>query len=180
MATEFQIEFARAKASGWIDAFAAAGAPYGYSSALLMGLASRETNMKNMAGDFHDGIAHGYGLLQVDIGTDREFCLSGAWHDPLQSIKRGVAILHAKQIEIENGMGRTLFIRTAAKTYSFVGAQLSAGDENRTTIAAYNGGLWAYYGMTVHGNPDIYTTQHNYSADVISRMGQFATLLAGG
>lgn len=172
--TEIQIEFNRAKANGWIPMFTAAGSPYGFSPALLMAIASRETNMVNEEGDFqHDG-PHGFGLMQIDKGSYPSFCLSGGWKNVEASIHMGALVLNSKQVQIQHGQGTILDIGG----HSFTGVALSPADINRCTIAAYNAGLWAYYGRAIHGNPDLYTTGHNYSADVIARMQQFAALLA--
>lgn len=173
--TETEIEFARAKSNGWLPMFTQAGAPYGFSGSLLMAIASRETNMQNEEGDFRADGPHGFGLMQVDIGTEREFCLSGGWKNVEASIHMGASILNSKQVQIQKGFGVTL----AIPGRSFVGARLSLSDVNRTAVAAYNAGLLAYYAITVHGNPDLYTTDHNYSADVIGRMQQFALLIGG-
>lgn len=175
MSTEIQIEFARAKANGWIPMFTAAGAPYGYTPQLLMGIASRETNMKNIRGDFHSDGPHGFGLMQIDIGSYRDFCVSGQWESVEASIRMGAIVLHSKQIQLQQGQG----MRLSAPHYpAFTGAPLSAADLNRCAIAAYNAGLGAYYGFTAHKDPDKFTTGHDYSADVIAKMQQFAVLLS--
>jgi hypothetical protein len=172
--TEIQIEFNRAKANGWIPMFTEAGAGFGFSPGLLMGIASRETNMENIEGDFqHDG-PHGFGIMQIDKGTNPTFCLSGGWKNVEASIHMGASILASKQVQIQKGQGVSLSI----PGHPFVGARLSMSDLNRCTVASYNAGLLAYYAQSVHGNPDLYTTGHNYSADVIARMRQFAALLA--
>lgn len=168
--TEIQIEFDRAKANGWLPMFAAAGAAYGFSAALLMGIASRETNMMNIEGDG----GHGFSLMQIDIRSFPQFCLSGQWKSVEASIHMGASVLSSKQVQIQKGQGLSL----AVAGHRFVGAKVSDADLNRCTVAAYNAGLLAYYALTIHGNPDLYTTGHNYSADVIVRMGQFAALLA--
>ena len=172
--TEIQREFAYAKAQGWLPLFAQAGSLYNFTPALLMGIASRETNMKNIQGDFQGGIYHGYGLMQIDIGSYPDFCRSGDWRDVAKGIHMGAMVLNSKQVQIHEGVGR----RIEVKSTVFTGAKLSDADFNRTAVAAYNAGLWAYYGMSVRGNPDLYTTGHDYSADVINRTKQFADCLA--
>jgi hypothetical protein len=176
MSSEIEIEFARAKANGWIPMFQDAGKSFGFTPGLLMAIASRETNMQNIEGDFgHDG-PHGFGCMQIDIGTERQFCLSGGWKNVEATIHMGASILASKQVQIQKGQGVTL----AIPGRTFVGAKLSFAQINRTAVAAYNAGLLAYYAMTVHGNPDLYTTQQNYSADVIAKMQVFSALLTGG
>lgn len=176
-AAEARIEFARAKANGWLPIFTGAGAPYGYSPQLLMGIASRETNMENIRGDFHSDGPHGFGLMQIDIGSYRDFCVSGQWENVEASIRMGALVLHSKQVQLEHGQGMRL---TVPHYPTFVGAHLSDEDLNRCTVAAYNAGLGAYYGLTAHHNPDLFTTGHDYSADVVERAAQFAALLAPG
>ena len=47
----------------------------------------------------------------------------------------------------------------------------------RTAIASYNCGLWAYYGLSVEGDPDFRSTGRNYSADTLARAAVFRSLL---
>lgn len=170
-------QFKRAKASGWIPMFTSAGQPYGYSPQLLMAISSRETNALNIRGDFHSDGPHGFGLMQIDIGSYRDFCVSGQWKDVEASIRMGALVLHSKEVQLLHGQG----VRLTVPHYpTFIGAPISGADLNRCTIAAYNAGLGAYYGFTAHQDPDRFTTGHNYSADVIARMQQFAALLTAG
>jgi len=53
-------QFVRAQSKGWIAAFKKAGTDYDFPPELLMGIASRETNMNNIIGDS----GHGYGLCR--------------------------------------------------------------------------------------------------------------------
>jgi soluble lytic murein transglycosylase-like protein len=163
-------EFAYAKSQGWLSAFDAAGRQYSFSPALLMAIASRETNMRNIVGDR----GHGYGLMQVDVGTDPEFCHSGAWKNAPLSIHTGAGILASKRTQIQHLEGSAIHIGGQ----SFVGKQIIALDDvDRLTIAAYNCGLWAYYSFSVGTDIDRFTTGHNYSKDVLGRMAQFEELL---
>jgi len=161
-----QNEFAYARSQGWLEAFAGAGARYGFTPALLMAIASRETNMRNIIGDR----GHGYGLMQIDAGTDPEFCHSGQWRNAALGISRGANILAQKRDQIEHLVGRSCLVGG----YHFIG---KAGAPIAVTIAAYNCGLWAYYNFSCGRNPDTSTTGHNYSRDVLGRMAQFAELL---
>ena len=167
--TDIEVEFAHAKANGWLPMFAEAGSSFGFTAALLMAIASRETNMKNIVGDG----GHGYGLMQIDVRSYPDFCHSGAWKNVEAEIHMGASVLSSKQVQIQKSQGVQLHISSS----SFVGKKLTDGELNQCAVAAYNAGLWAYYGITVHGNPDLYTTAHNYSSDVISRMRQFSKLL---
>ena len=101
--SEIAIEFSRAKANGWLPMFVSAGASYGFSAALLMALASRETNMKNIEGDFRSDGPHGFGLMQIDKGSYPLFCSSGQWENVEASIAMGARVLASKQLEIQQG-----------------------------------------------------------------------------
>lgn len=176
-AADAKIQFDRAKASGWVQMFSSAGAPYGYTPQVLMAIASRETNIQNITGDIqHDG-PHGFGLMQIDKGSYPDFCLSGQWRNVEAGIRMGALVLHSKMVQIQHGQGVKL---TVPNYPAFVGGPISDADLNRCSIAAYNAGLGAYYGFTVHKDPDRFTTGHNYSSDVLARMQQFAALLTGG
>src|SRR6478609_2988547 len=56
-------QFERAKKNGWIKTFKSAAATYQFPPEVLMAIASRETNMRNIIGDG----GHGYGLVQIDF-----------------------------------------------------------------------------------------------------------------
>ncbi len=51
-------QYDSAKQNGWLAHFEDAAQQHDFS---------RETNLKNIKGDFRDGIYHGYGVMQVDI-----------------------------------------------------------------------------------------------------------------
>ena len=44
-------------------------------------------------------------------------------------------------------------------------------------MAAYNAGMWAYYGLSKSNNPDARTTGRDYSADTLARAKIFAGLI---
>ena len=163
-------EFEYAKDHGWLDAFEKAGKDYEIPEELLMGIASRETNMRNIVGDG----GHGYGLMQIDVRSFPGWVQSGAWRFPEQGIERGAQVLDQKRTEIGHGVGK----RLAIGGYSFVGKLF--GDQatlNRVSVADYNAGLWGYYCYSLGRDPDQFTTGKNYSADVLRRAATFAELL---
>ncbi len=167
-------EFDVAVAAGWLSAFENAAQTYNFPVALLMGIASRETNMRNIEGDFRDGEYHGYGLMQVDIGSFPNWVKSGAWRDPLQSIAKGAGVLDGKRTEIEQGQGKTLTIEGR----SFVGRKFDTADQAlQVATACYNCGLWGYYAFSKGEPIDSYTTGKNYSTDVWLRKAFFTALL---
>jgi hypothetical protein len=66
--TEYDLkrQFERAKKNSWIKTFKSAAATCQFPPEVLMAIASRETNMRNIIGDG----GHGYGVMQID---DRSF-----------------------------------------------------------------------------------------------------------
>jgi hypothetical protein len=70
-------QFKRAQNSGWLLYFEVSGQQHNFVVELLLAIASRETDLQNIRGDFHDGSYHGYGIMQVDIGTDPQ--VRAAW-----------------------------------------------------------------------------------------------------
>ena len=165
-------QFVYAKSNGWLPYFIKAGRDYDWPPALLMALASRETNMRNIVGDG----GHGYGLMQIDVRTAPDFCHSGVWRNVELGIQKGAQILDAKRTEIEHGYGHSLHVGG----YTFLGRQVDAVHLTRVSVAAYNCGLWAYYCYSKGEDPDRLSTGHNYSADVLRRMVEFTELLGEG
>src|SRR4051812_8658535 len=107
MARHFIVQhFEKALQRGWLPYFSQAALKYDFPLALLLALASRETNMTNMKGDFRvskyfpNGGYHGYGILQVDIGTDAQWIASGAWQRVDEAIMHGTKILASKRDEL--------------------------------------------------------------------------------
>lgn len=169
MTPEITREFAFAKAEGWLSAFIAAGRDYAWPPALLMAIASRETNMRNIIGDG----GHGFGLMQIDVRSYPDFCHSGAWRNPILGIHTGAQVLDQKRTMIEHGVGASLSVAG----YRFIGDPLAPGQLERVAVAAYNCGLWSYYAFSRGLDPDRFTTGRNYSVDVLNRMEQFDELL---
>ena len=165
-------QFQYAKANGWLAAFVKAGKDYDFAPSLLMAIASRETNMRNIVGDG----GHGYGLMQIDIRSFGEWIDSGAWRHPVQVIEKGAQILDQKMTQIHNGAGRPITVGG----FNFTGATFpTAAAAIRVAVAAYNSGLWAYYCFSKGEDPDRLTTGHNYSKDVLARQEEFERLLKG-
>jgi hypothetical protein len=154
---DLQKEFTHAASCGWMPYFQASAAALDFPCELLLAVASRETGMSNTLGDFRNGIAHGYGIMQVDIGTDPEFCCT--WNPDLvkESIQRGAEILAEKR--------------------AYLTAKNIATTKN--VAAAYNAGqgtVWIY--VKANKNPDLATKDGNYGSDVVARMLVFAQLLS--
>lgn len=170
-------QYQRARAEGMVFAFQQSSLTYGEHGLTLplgLGHGSRETNFRDIKGDFRDGVYHGYGVMQVDINTDPEFCRR--WrpgHAPV-GILRGCAIWDDKYREIAASEGK----RLAVKGHPFtVPAVLEADDIRRIAVAAYNNGRWPLYCFSLGNHVDSFTTNKNYSRDVYDRAFYFACVL---
>lgn len=149
-------EFEHANSCGWMPHFQAAAQALDFPCELLLAIASRETGMSNKLGDFKNGKARGYGIMQVDIGTDPEFCCT--WNENLvkESIRRGAEILAEKRAYLAK--------KNIATT--------------KNILAAYNAGqgtVWKY--VQQKRNPDLATAGGNYGTDVMARKIEFAKFL---
>lgn len=144
-------QYQAAKSSGWIDAFRTAAAHYQIPVEILVAIASRETNMRNILGDG----GHGHGVMQIDDRSFPQWCASGKWKDPHKAIDMGAWVLSDK-------------IAKAAKV---------GKDSLRVGIASYNAGGNAIQDYLTYKNPDRRTTGHDYSADVLKRAEVFRGLL---
>ena len=163
-------QFKLAVKNGWVDAFEEAAAKRGFPVAVLMAIASRETNMRNIIGDG----GHGYGLMQIDDRSFADWCKSGAWKEGAQGIAMGALVLDQKRTQIEQGKGKKLKVGNT----SFTGANFTDAELLQIAVAAYNSGLRSYMNFSLNGNPDKGTTGHDYSADVMNRSERFKALLA--
>jgi len=145
----------------------------GIGAALLLALGSRETNMRNIAGDG----GHGRGWLQIDDRFHREFlathrgCDSGSFtptHDSAAA----------------NGRVPTL---TAGTIYAIglLRANMRFARSNgvpeakvlRFAVAAYNAGAAGALAGLEEGDVDGRTTGRDYSKDVFARKAAIARIL---
>lgn len=149
-------QFNRAKAQGWIPFFVAAATEFGFLPEELMAIGSRETNLTNIRGDFRGGQYHGFGIMQVDIGTDPGFASRGDWKDVSKAIRRGTEILASKREELKK-MG--LF-------------------SNVNMYCAYNCGSGNVKKAVAQGkDPNSRTTGKDYGSDVAKRVAVFQEFL---
>jgi soluble lytic murein transglycosylase-like protein len=149
-------EFNRVKISGWLPLFQNAATAIKLPTELLLAIASRETNMRNIKGDLHADGYHGFGIMQVDIGTDREFCCNWDPTDVQRSIERGAQILALKKAALAHYKVTSL----------------------KSIIAAYNAGEGTVIKSIRAGEDvDTHTKGGNYASDVLRRMAVFAKLL---
>lgn len=148
-------QFHRADSNGWTTFFATAASANNFDTEFLMAIASRETNMQNIKGDFHDGAYHGFGIMQVDIGTDPNFCTNWTPDQVEGSINRGAEILAGKRDAL------------AAKNIT----------DQKAIAAAYNtGAANVIHSVQNGGDPDQTTTGRNYGSDVLARKAVFVSL----
>lgn len=171
---DLERQFAYAKAQGWLAHFKSSAEATGFDTAELMAIASRETNMRNIKGDFRAGVWHGYSLMQLDIGSHAAWISSGAWQDVKQAIQKGAEALAEKRAEIRRNLGKLVKLRGSA----VIGKPYSSDDLRLITFAAYNSGIAAYYWFSRSGNADIGTTGKDYGHDVAARAVVFRELLA--
>jgi hypothetical protein len=149
-------QFNHVTASGWIPFFQAAAAANRFTLEFVLAIASRETNLQNIKGDFHDGAFHGFGIMQVDVGTDPAFCAAWTADQVEGSIQRGVKILAGKRDSL------------AAKAIT----------DLKAIAAAYNTGAGNVLHSLANGaDADHTTTGRDYGSDVVARMAVFAEFL---
>ena len=153
--TDLRSQFTSAKAHGWLPYFEEAAQQSAFPVELLLAIASRETNMRNIKGDFHNEVYHGYGIMQVDIGTDPEFCRNWTPEKVKESIDRGTQILVGKRSYL-------------------AGHHIT---DLKAIAAAYNTGEGNVARSVAAGrDPDSTTTGGDYGRDVLARMGVFEQL----
>jgi hypothetical protein len=170
--TDFDLgqQFARVETNGWLTIFRATAQRYDFPVEVLLGIASRESNIESVIGDG----GHGYGIMQIDDRSFSDWCHCGSWRNPTACIRMGVSILDQHREMIVHSQG--VVLRVGGD--EFAGKpDLSDEELLRTTIASYNCGLWAYYGLSVEGDPDFRSTGRNYSADTLARAAVFKSLL---
>lgn len=151
---QLSAEFDRVVKIGWLPLFAAAAKQYNFSTSLLLAIASRETNLTSIKGDFRDGQYHGYGIMQIDIATDPAFCSTWNPTKLAESINEGALILSEKRAQL-----------------------VAAGITDPHALAAsYNAGATAVIRALAEGNSaDSVTTGRDYGTDVIERATAFAS-----
>lgn len=138
--------------------FESAGSKYGIDPALLAGIASRETNVQNIIGDG----GHGHGLMQIDDRSHGLFTSSPLALNEAANIDYGAGVLHS-------------YYRQA------LSRGLSGAAALRAAVAGYNAGAGRCIAAVLAGHdPDVYTTGHDYSRDVLDRAAAIRAALGGG
>jgi hypothetical protein len=162
-------QFERTAAEGWLPHFAEAARAFGFDWALLLGIASRETNIHQIVGDG----GHGHGIMQIDDRYHAEFIRSGSWQDPRLNILKGAEILSGARSTIERVIGRTSRCTIGGRRVEFQVSVLTENAVERTALAAYNSGCRALYWTSQTGDPDRGTTGRDYAADTLRRAEHF-------
>lgn len=154
VAKQLREEIRRAERDGVVAACLAAERQAGLPRGLLVAIASRETNMRNIAGDK----GHGRGVFQID---DR---FHGDW------LRRHGAAGAGAVPSVEDGAEYAAGLLAA--NFAFGRSKgLSGRRLLKFAVAAYNagaGGAWKAVQLT--GDPDSGTTGRNYGADVLDRL----------
>jgi soluble lytic murein transglycosylase-like protein len=145
----------RARTNGWMPFFEEAAQAFNFPVALLMAIASRETNIRNITGDG----GHGRGIMQIDDRSFPDFANSSHSKDPRRNILKGGEILNGKRKFLSNkGVSGDLLVRGSVAAYN--------GGEGRVLKAIRN-----------QHNVDSVTAHGNYSSDVLGRSQIFTELL---
>jgi hypothetical protein len=174
------VQYDRAKTNGWITSFRDAAGKYNHKIEDVMAIASRESNMDNIKGDFRDGSYHGYSLMQLDIGSHKKFIQSGEWLNAGKAIMKGAeALAEKRDLIIKASQQKSCVIKfRSGQSVKFTPKPFTDEELRRMTLAAYNCGLASYYHFSCGRDIDSGTTGKNYSRDVLERSKDFADILA--
>lgn len=170
---DLEIQFRRVIANGWLSLFQEQARRAGTTTAHELALGSRETNLKNIRGDYRNGRYNGFGILQIDVGTDPAYCERWTPANVADGIIGGTKIYLAKVADTKACVGKKVMVRNR----SFTGKAVDADDLRRIATAAYNCGRWAHYHFSRGEHVDSTTTGHDYSRDVYDRAVEFADIL---
>jgi len=181
-------QFQRAEKEGWLAAFRAAAERYEVRAEVLLGIASRESDMGGAqlpSGAYRwltmpgDG-GHGFGLMQIDGRSFPDWVETGAWQQASPGIFQGAAILAAKRHGLVRRAEQTIAVtdRKSHRAYLFkMPTFTDPAVLERVAISSYNAGDWAPYHLTKGRDIDFGTTGKDYSRDVLGRAELFRALM---
>jgi len=161
---DLETQVARVRANGTLALYQRAAEAHGLPVALVVAIASRETNCQNELGDYDsDDSPRAVGSMQLDVQHQlaRQAIADGSWRDnqwPI--IDACCAILAAG----------AAWARATWPTYT-------ERQWLKLCCDAYNGGEGGAAAGARHGNADLYTTGHDYGSDVLERMDVLEGLL---
>jgi hypothetical protein len=149
------------------------GPPDGVGTALVLAMASRETNIANIVGDG----GHGRGWLQIDDRfwatwlSTHAGCKDGTWVARFASALPGgrVPTLTASTLQAIQILHSNVAFAASRK--------VPAGDRTRFAVAAYNCGAGNAVKGFAAGDVDAHTAHGDYSADVLARRDAVARYL---
>lgn len=179
--TEKQIksQFDRIVKDGWLPYFQREAsrltreAKMPVTTARLLAIGSRETNLRNIRGDFRNGIYNGFGLMQVDIKTNPGYASRWSVENWIEGLMTGVDIYRDKILQTMADEGKSISVRGR----NFFAKVLDDDETLRVATAAYNCGKWGHYHYSQGEHVDSTTTGKDYSRDVYDRAIVFARLL---
>lgn len=159
----------------WMPFFATAAKTGKTTDSHMLAVGSRETKLKNIRGDYRNGKYNGFGVMQVDIGTDAEYARAWSLTNAKAGIIRGGEIYATKTADTKACVGKSVKVRSK----TFTGKAVEPDDLRRISTAAYNCGRWAHYHFSRGEHIDRATTGADYSRDVYDRAIHFAAMLGG-
>lgn len=167
-------QFEKARHRGWLSFFYDAAHASGEDVAVVMAIASRETNIEQIIGD----AGHGFGVMQLDIRSFPDFIRSGKWKDAHAVIMKGAEVLAGKRQQLTaNAKKQMSIIDSKGRHYTFRMPVITGDVLTKTAIAMYNVGLFAPYHLSKGRDPDYSTTDGDYATDVLTRAVEFRRLL---
>lgn len=161
---ELQMDLNRLEQTGFDEMLTHHATANGFAPSLFFAIASRETDCVNRLGDVQSDGPHGVGIVQIDIQHDlaRQARDSGSWkRNPEPLVAFGAQLLAAN-------------IREAQQTFP----ALRPDQQLKIAASGYNCGMGKAIAAERSGDSDLYTTGHNYGADVMARKWIFDQLTA--
>ena len=150
---EAREQFAHARTTGLVTICRSAERRHRLPRALLLAVASRETNCRDVVGDF----GHGRGVFQIDDRFHHE------WLAEHGSDRPGRTPPVADAAELAG----TLLADALAVAHNH---ELAGDRATKFAASAYNAGLGGALAGLERGNSDLETTGRDYGADVVARM----------
>ena len=159
---EAREQFARARATGLVTLCHKAERRHALPPALLLAVASRETNCRDVVGDF----GHGRGVFQID---DR-------FHHDWLAEHGAAAAGKTPPVGAAAELAAALLVEAIAVARRH---ELAGDNAAKFAASAYNAGLGGALAGLRRGDSDLETTRHDYGADVVARMHAFRHLEVG-
>ena len=156
---EARAQLAHARATGLVTLCHQAERRHGLPQALLLAVASRETNCRDVVGDF----GHGRGVFQIDDRFHHDWLAEHGAAGPGRTPPVGAAAELAASMLVES--------LAVARRH-----ELTGDNATKFAASAYNAGLGGALTGLRRGDSDLETTGHDYGADVVARMRTFRVL----